>query len=111
MILDEPLFLFPTDRYPPYYYDRGENECVKYHASRGAVETYGHAKIIAAIELVAGHETGRFRHFNVDAVPVEGAREQLLIVRSMLSGDILALTETDYRSELGWPMPPAIDTK
>lgn len=96
---------FPADRYPRYFFARGGNECVVYHASQRAAQMFGHPTIIAAIEMVAGHETGRVRHFNVDGMPIAGAREQLIIVRSTASGEIVALTEREYTLEFGWPMP------
>jgi len=55
--------------------------------------------------MVMDHETGAIREYNVDAVPIDDQNEQLLIVRSVSSGEIVALTEPEYRSDLGWPMP------
>lgn len=66
-------FLFGDDLYSRYFFERGGNECVAYHASWRAALTFGQATIIAVIETVAGQETGRFPRFNVDTVPIEGA--------------------------------------
>jgi hypothetical protein len=87
-----------------YFFDRG-SECVPYHASPGAVAHYGHNRIIKGIEVVCGHETGRRRHFNVDAIRAPDRIEQLVIVRSTASGDIYALLESEYRTVFGWPLP------
>ena len=88
-----------------FYFFACGSACVPYHASPGAVDHYGHNRIIKGIETICSHETGAIRHFNVDAIRAPDRTEQLVIVRSTASGDIYALTETEYRSVFGWPMP------
>jgi hypothetical protein len=87
-----------------YFFDRG-SDCVPYHASPGAVAEYGHHRIIKGIEVVCGHETGRRRNFNVDAIRAPDRAEQLVIVRSTAGGEIYALLESEYRTVFGWPLP------
>jgi hypothetical protein len=78
---------------------------VPYHGSRGALDHYGHNRIIKGIEMICSHETGALRHSNVDAIRAPDLTEQLAIVRSTASGDIYALTESNFRTVFGWPMP------
>lgn len=101
---NEPASVFDPRNYPRFFVWSGR-DCVAYRTSSRAVSCYGHARIIAAIQVVTAHETGTIRDYNVDAVPVDGQSEQLLIVRSVSSGEIVALTESEYRGDLGWPMP------
>lgn len=100
----EPAASFDPGRYPQYFVWIGRH-CLAYRASTRAVNGFGHSRIQVAIQMIMGHETGAIRDYNVDAVPIDDQAERLLIVWSVSSGEIVALTEPEYRSDLGWPMP------
>lgn len=95
---------FDPQQYPQFFVWSGR-DCVAYRASSRAASCFGHSRIQAAIQMIAAHETGAVRNYNVDAVLIDGQPEQLLIVRSISSGEVVALTESEYRSHLGWPKP------
>jgi hypothetical protein len=104
MAVDELVSEFDPQKYPQYFVSIAR-ACAAYRASSRAVSCFGHSPIMAAIQMVAGHETGAIRDYNVDAIPVEGCLEQLVIIRSVFTGEVVALTETEYRRELNWPLP------
>jgi len=100
----EPLTIARLEQSCFYFFDRG-SDWVPYHASPGAVAHYGHRRIIRGIPVVCSHETGELRHFNVDAIRSDDRHEQLVIVRSTMSGDIYTLIESEHRNVFGRPMP------
>jgi hypothetical protein len=105
MSADERASEFDPKRYPAYYLAAAGGGYAAYRASSFAINQFGHRQIIAGLQMFAAHETGAIRHYNVDAVPVEGCLEQLVLVRSVLSGEVVALTEREYRRDLNWPLP------
>lgn len=76
-----------------------------YRVSPDALRRFGHGPIIDALKLILNHETGAVRQYNVDAVPIPGNIEQLCIVRSVATGEIVAVGESEYRMRFGWTMP------
>ena len=80
---------------PPTFSFFSQGELRSYHATRQAIELYGHEEIIQCIELAREHETGAIRHYNADAFPVSGIPQQLLVLRSQDNSIVLALADEE----------------
>lgn len=80
---------------PSIFIFHSHGDLQSYHATKQAVQLYGHEQIIQCIELARRHETGAIRHYNADAFPVSGIPQQLLVVRSRDNSMTVALADEE----------------